>query len=232
MVLGYRHKFKEDLLAALRKRQTELQQLPPCCSTDQEKSNLFKDCVSNLQRDIEFLSNGTYHMVPMMPSIKHEASELRLLARVYELLDLHQQKIRGRFNEFHKKEFRDEVLQMVSQDHGIHLPNIFNFAYIYKFIQAEIKLLTASCTDLVEKVSLICCNTVSFFIQQHFKRFKRVADAVTERCREEFEAIHDQTMAELAAMIAAESSHYYLSTGSENEYLFVLKLLSDTGDLN
>lgn len=63
MVLGHRHKFKEDLQVALRKRQTEINELPPCCSTDVEKSNLFKDCVSNFQRDTEFLSNGDYHMV-------------------------------------------------------------------------------------------------------------------------------------------------------------------------
>ena len=87
MVLGYRHKFKEDLIAALRKRQIELLALPPCCATDSEKSHLFKDCVSNLQRDLEFVTNGTYHMIAAMPSNKQEASELRLLARFYELLD-------------------------------------------------------------------------------------------------------------------------------------------------
>lgn len=134
MVLGYRHKFKEDLQQALKKRQGEILGLPPCCATDNEKSNLFKDCVSNLQRDIEFLTNGSYHNIAKMPTSKAEVSELRLLARFYELLDRHQQKVRGRFNEFHMQDYHDEIMEVVEQDHGIHLPNIFNFSYVYKFI--------------------------------------------------------------------------------------------------
>ena len=125
-----------------------------------------------------------------MPTIKEEASELRLLARFYELLEKHQQNVRSRFNEFHKEEFRNEVLQIVSSDHGIHLPNIFNFSYIYKFIQKEIELLEINCTDLVDKVSQMCVNTICYFINLHFKRFKKVAEAVTERCRVEFDAIY------------------------------------------
>ena len=89
MVLGYKLKFKEDLQLALKKRQSELFLLPSTCSTDFEKSNHFKDCVSNLQKDIEFLSNGDYHDVSKMPIQKQEQQELRLLARFYELLDQH-----------------------------------------------------------------------------------------------------------------------------------------------
>ena len=53
-----------------------------------------------------------------------------------------------------------------------------------------------------------------------------------ERCKEEFEAIQDQTENELKQMLEIEKGHHYLSTGSENEYLFILKLLSDNSDLN
>jgi hypothetical protein len=87
MVLGYKLKFKEDLQLALRTRQSELAKLPSTCQTDFEKSNHFKDCVSNLQKDIEFLSNGNYHEVSKMPSSKQDQNRYRLLARFYELLD-------------------------------------------------------------------------------------------------------------------------------------------------
>jgi RecB family endonuclease NucS len=80
------------------------------------------------------LTHGTYHNIAKMPQTKAEASELRLLARFYELLEKHQSKVRGRFNEFHKQEYHDQVMEVVEQDFGIHLPNIFNFSYVYKFI--------------------------------------------------------------------------------------------------
>ena len=36
---------------------------------------------------------------------------------------------------------------------------------------------------------------------------------------------------ELAQMLAIEKSYHYLSTGSENEYLYVLKILNENTDL-
>lgn len=39
-----------------------------------------------------------------------------------------------RFNELHKQEYHDEIQEVVEQDYGIHLPNIFNLSYVYKFI--------------------------------------------------------------------------------------------------
>jgi hypothetical protein len=44
-----------------------------------------------------------------MPQSKAEVSELRLLARFHELLEKHQQLVKGRFNEFHKQAYHDEV---------------------------------------------------------------------------------------------------------------------------
>lgn len=128
-------------------------------------------------------------MITKMPSDKSEVSELRLLARFYDLLDQHQQEIRKRFNEFHQEEYHKKVLEVVESEHGIHLPNIFNFNQVYKFIQAEIDDMEESCIDLVTKVSQLCMTTVIYFIKVHFKRFDKVAEAIVDRCRQEFETI-------------------------------------------
>jgi hypothetical protein len=44
-------------------------------------------------------------------------------------------------------------MMVVERDHGIHLPNIFNFSYVYKFIQAEIELMEEGCEELVTKLT-------------------------------------------------------------------------------
>lgn len=155
-----------------------------------------------------------------------------MLARFYELLDQHMALVRSRFNEFHQQDYHDELMQTLERDCGIHLPNIFNFNYIYKFIKAEIDSLEESCSELLDKVTQLCMNTAGFFINAHFSRFKKVSDAITERCRDEFDAIHAQTGSELHEMLAAEKSHHYLSTSSENEYQYVLNLLTQNPDLN
>lgn len=78
----------------------------------------------------------------------------------------------------------------------------------------------------------LCLTITTYFIGVHFKRFKPVADAVIERCREEFDAIHASTTAEMRQMLEIEKSYHYLSKGSENEYMFIYRLLNENSDLN
>jgi hypothetical protein len=230
MVLGHKLKFKEDLVSAYKKRQHELVALPPTCQTDLEKSNHFKDCVSNLQKDIEFLAAGQYQNVRTMPRLdnpesKSHATELRWRARFDELLKSNRAQIKKRFANFHSEEYYQSIEQAVVKDKGIHLPNVFDFTTIYRFISAEVELLKADCSQLIDQVSDKCFETINYFILQHFKRFKPVQEAISDRCRREFESIRQSTLDEVLKMLAIEQSQIYLSDGSNAEYEHTLSAL-------
>ena len=82
-------------------------------------------------------------------------------------------------------------MQTIESDHGIDLPNIFNMTYIYKFIKKEIDPLKENCVELIKNIAQLCENTICYFIKRHFERFRLVSDAITERCKHEFDKIED-----------------------------------------
>ena len=60
------------------------------CSTDQERQAIFKDSLTNWHRDLEELSAGKYNRAGT-------EREMRLRARLDELLKLHYAKVQKRF---------------------------------------------------------------------------------------------------------------------------------------
>ena len=82
MVLDYRFEFKDQLAAKLKECEEKLAQMYKPCGTDQERQAIFKDSLSDYQKDLEEISTGIYQRAG-------QEKEMRLRARLDELLKKH-----------------------------------------------------------------------------------------------------------------------------------------------
>ena len=90
MVLDNRFNFKDQLVIKLKSQEQIVASLPDTCSNDQERQAIFKDSLSKWQRDLEELSAGKYNRAGT-------ERQMRLRARLDELLKLHWAKVQKRF---------------------------------------------------------------------------------------------------------------------------------------
>lgn len=82
----------------LQEKSNSLNELPPACTNDLEKQQTFKEIVSNFGKEIDNLANGKYYSVI-------DRKDLKLRARLDEILLKHLLKFRDRFKEFHSRDY-------------------------------------------------------------------------------------------------------------------------------
>ena len=76
------------------------------CVSDQERQSIFKDGLTGLQRDLDELSSGIYHRAG-------SEKEMRLRARLDELLKKHHSKLCERFNYYQGQEFYERLEALI-----------------------------------------------------------------------------------------------------------------------
>ena len=94
------------------------------CVTDQERQAIFKDSLTNLQQDLEELSTGIYFRAGKEP-------EMRLRARLDELLKKHYQDVSKRFQYYQGEEFYTRLETLLQPYTSVHLPNVIDFNLVY-----------------------------------------------------------------------------------------------------
>ena len=95
--------------------------------------------------DLNELSNGVYYRAGKEP-------EMRLRARLDELLKNHQGKIAERFAYYQSKEFYVKLQRLIQPYSSVHLPNVIDFNMVYQLIESEWDFIFTTVKDLVDEV--------------------------------------------------------------------------------
>ena len=188
------------------------------CVTDQERQSIFKESLAGMQSDLDELSTGIYHRVGKDP-------EMRLRARLDEILKKHHQILSKRFQFYQGQEFYERLEALMQPYTSVHLPNVIDFNLVYQLIEAEWIIIHDSVRVLLKEVTELCTKTSMALLKKYFSRFAGLFDLIAAKVKEEITGIEKNTTGELGEMIDIERSSVYLSQQTEPEFERFLDIL-------
>ena len=167
------------------------------CVSDQERQSIFKESLAGMQRDLDELSTGIYHRAGKDP-------EMRLRARLDEILKKNHQILTERFQSYQGKEFYERLEKLLQPYTTVHLPNVIDFNLVYDLIEDEWKEIRNSVRVLLIEVTELCTKTSMVILKNHFSRFAGLFDLLAAKVKDEIRGIEKSTKRELDEMIDTE----------------------------